>query len=106
MTDPSAALFLGTSITQRPPAPGRFSTIVGDAYAFICSARSLAITSLGPPAGKPTMIRAVECNGCDSVGERPKANEAIPPALANKKRLRLGLVTRPTSVIATPCCDS
>ena len=65
MTDPSAALFFSTSITTRPPAPGRFSTIVEDAYAFICSAKSLAMTSLGPPAGKPTMMRAVACNGCD-----------------------------------------
>src|SRR4030081_2214461 len=64
MTDPSAAL---SSITPRPPAPGLFSTIVEDAYAFICSARSLANTSLGPPAGKPTKMRAFECNGCDRV---------------------------------------
>ena len=94
MTDPSAALFFSTSITTRPPAPGRFSTIVEDAYAFICSARSLAMTSVGPPGGKPTRMRAVDCNGCDRVGERPKAYEAIPPALPNKKRRRLGLVTR------------
>jgi hypothetical protein len=60
------------------------------------------MTSLGPPAGKPTKIRAVECNGCDRVGESPKANEAIPPALPNKKRLRLGLVTRRMSGIPTP----
>src|SRR3954449_1781320 len=106
MTDPSAALFFKTSITTRPPAPGRFSTIVEDAYAFICSARSLAITSLGPPAGKPTMMRAVECNGCDRVGERPSAYDATPPALPNKKRRRLGLITRRTSVIATPYNDS
>src|SRR5262245_36702678 len=106
MTDPSAALFFNTSITTRPPAPARFSTIVEDAYVFICSARSLAITSLGPPAGKPTMMRAVECNGCDSVGEGPRAYDMTPPALPNKKRRRLGLITRRTSVIATPCIDS
>ena len=94
MTDPSAALFFKASIATRPPAPGRFSTIVEDAYAFICSARSLATTSVGPPGGKPTRMRAVECNGCDRVGERPKVYEAIPPALPNKKRRRLDLVTR------------
>src|SRR5713226_8896901 len=102
MTDPSAALFFKTSITTRPPAPGRFSTMVEDAYAFICSARSLATTSVGPPAGKPTRMRAVECNGCARVGERPDAYDAIPPALPNKTRRRLSLVTRGTSVIATP----
>src|SRR5215468_4891139 len=102
MTDPSAALFFSTSITTRPPAPGRFSTIVEDAYAFICSATSLAITSLGPPAGKPTMIRAVECNGCARLGESPRAYDAIPPALPNRKRRRLKLITRRQSVIGDP----
>ena len=43
MIDPSAALFFSTSITRRPPAPGRFSTMVEDAYAFICSATSRAM---------------------------------------------------------------
>src|SRR6516162_8151817 len=102
MTDPSAALFFSTSITTRPPAPERFSTMVEDAYAFICSARSLAMTSLGPPAGKPTMMRAVECNGCARLGESPRAYDAMPPAFPNKKRRRLGLITRRTSVIANP----
>src|SRR5262252_7820792 len=104
MTDPSAALFFSTSITTRPPAPGRFSTIVVDAYAFICSARSLAITSLGPPGGKPTRMRAVECNGCDRVDETPNTYEAMPPALPTRKCRRLGLSTRRASVIAAPCC--
>src|SRR6478672_9404473 len=75
--------------TTRPPAPGRFSTMVEDANAFICSATSLAVTALGPPGGKPTRMRAVECNGCDRAGETPKAYEAIPLALPNKKRRRL-----------------
>jgi len=108
MADPSAALFFKTSSTTRPPAPGRFSTMVEDAYAFICSATSLATTSVGPPAGKPTMMRAVDCDGCDRVGETPNAYDAMPPALPNKTRRRLSLVTRRTSVIATPllCRDN
>src|SRR6188508_2342375 len=103
MTEPSAGLVFSASITTRPPAPARFSTMVVDAYVFICSATSLAMTSVGPPAGKPTMMRAVECNGCDRTGETPNAYDAIPPALPSKKRRRLGLVTRRMSVIATPC---
>jgi hypothetical protein len=31
MTDPSAGLFFTTSMATRPPAPGRFSTIIVDA---------------------------------------------------------------------------
>jgi hypothetical protein len=104
MTEPSAALFFSTSITTRPPAPARFSTMAADAYAFRCSATSLAVMSLGPPAGKPTMTRAVACKGCDCerAGERPSAQDAIPPALASRKRRRSGPVTRRTSVMASP----
>ena len=63
------------------------------------------MTSLEPPAGKPTRMRAVECNGCDKVVERPKAYEATPAALLTKKRRRLSLVTRRASDIAAPCCE-
>src|SRR5262249_27108174 len=62
MTDPSAALFFSTSITTRPPAPGRFSTILVDAAAFTCSARSLWLTSRRPPAGQPARARAAAWN--------------------------------------------
>ena len=50
---------------------------------------------------EPTMMRAVECNGCARLGESPRAYDTIPPVLPNKKRRRMK-THRPASPLGGP----
>src|SRR5271155_4850941 len=58
ISPPSGSAFLMASMATRAAPPGLFSTITVAAYGpRRRSARMRAITSVPPPAGKPTIIR-------------------------------------------------
>ena len=54
---PSGAASFTAWAAMRPPAPARLSTMTGTPrLSFILSARTRAVMSAEPPAGKPTKI--------------------------------------------------
>src|SRR5262249_19915135 len=86
---PSAGVIFRTSSAVRVPAPGRFSTMMVEAYPFISLAGDLATVSVDPPGGEPTSVRAVPRTVCACAGRQEAgATDARPPAQAIDRNRR------------------
>ena len=107
-TLPSGGAILSASITMRPPAPGRFSTMTfwpSDARIFSATIR--VIESSPAPGGKPTMILTVLSCASAPPGSaaapaatvadstRPRALAPSPPSAASKVLRVVSFVVMP-----------
>ena len=87
---PSGALLLTWSTAKRAPAPGLFSTNSPAGYADWMRLESArAATSLPPPAGNPTTIRAIRVGCADALPARNGAHSGSAESDASWKVLRV-----------------
>ena len=91
-TEPSGAPALAVSTAMRPPAPGRLSMMMVEAYPRIWSTSSRAVTSDDPPGAKPTIMR-VSLPTTWLCARRGAAIEAPAPAAAATNRRRLSMIS-------------
>src|SRR5690606_4634291 len=89
---PSGAALAVALTPMLPPAPGRFSMMTVPSEPLTASARMRAVTAIGPPAPKGTMMRVVPAWASPRAGVDRAA--AAPRALMNWRRsiMRVSLV--------------